>query len=160
MVRLNNDPLLTLADHGCPKCANLLINNNKYIKAKSEFPAKAALIHNNKYDYSLVSYRGAHVKVTIICPIHGEFQQTPNNHILGKGCTSCGGIASNKNALIEAKLSFKTKADLVHNNKYDYSLVNYKNNYTKIKIICKDHGEFEQTPNSHISKKSRMSYVC
>jgi hypothetical protein len=160
MGHLSNVLLLTLVDPGCPKCANLFRNNNKYTKAKSEFPTRAALIHHNKYDYSLVSYQGAHVKVTIICPMHGEFQQGPNNHINGEGCASCGSIASNKNASTKARLNFKTKANIIHNNLYDYSLVNYKNSYTKIKIICKNHGEFEQTPGSHINKKSRMSCMC
>lgn len=36
--------------------------------------------------------------------------------------------------------------------KYDYSLVSYINNKKKVKIICKYHGVFEQTPNNHLSK--------
>jgi protein-arginine kinase activator protein McsA len=36
-----------------------------------------------------VEYNGTHNKVTIICPIHGEFWQTPENHIQGKGCPKC-----------------------------------------------------------------------
>ena len=33
---------------------------------------------------------------------------------------------------------------------YDYSLVRYVNNHTKVKIICPIHGVFEQTPDSHL----------
>ena len=47
-------------------------------------------------------------------------------------------------------MDFIEKANLVHNNKYDYSLVNYINNKTKVKIICKIHGAFEQIPDSHL----------
>lgn len=37
-----------------------------------------------------------------------------------------------------------------HGNKYDYSMVKYVNNHTKICIICPKHGEFWQRPADHI----------
>ena len=46
---------------------------------------------------------------------------------------------------------FIEKAMLIHGSKYDYSLVEYKNNYTKVKIICIEHGEFEQRPDNHLT---------
>ena len=46
---------------------------------------------------------------------------------------------------------FIKKSENIHGDKYDYSLVEYKNNNTKVKIICKIHGEFEQIPRSHTS---------
>ena len=46
--------------------------------------------------------------------------------------------------------NFFTKCNLLHNEKYDYSKSVYKNNRTKIIIICPEHGEFLQTPNSHL----------
>ena len=46
--------------------------------------------------------------------------------------------------------NFIEKAKQIHGNKYDYSLVEYKNNKTKVKIICPIHGIFEQTPNCHL----------
>lgn len=48
--------------------------------------------------------------------------------------------------------SFKTKALLFYNNKYDYSLVEYINNKTKVKIICEEHGIFEKTPYNHLNR--------
>lgn len=45
---------------------------------------------------------------------------------------------------------FINKANIKHNNYYDYSLVNYINANTKVKIICPKHGEFEQQPNNHL----------
>ena len=38
-----------------------------------------------------------------------------------------------------------------HNNKYDYSKVEYVNSSTKVCIICPEHGEFWQTPHKHLS---------
>ena len=54
-----------------------------------EFVEKARKIHGNKYDYSKVEYKDSHTKVSIICPIHGEFLQTPNNHLNGQQCPFC-----------------------------------------------------------------------
>jgi len=59
------------------------------------------------------------------------------------------------------KEEFIIKAKLIHGNRYDYSLVVYKNNKTKVKIICPIHGVFEQYPCNHINKKticSKCSY--
>lgn len=45
---------------------------------------------------------------------------------------------------------FINKSTKMHGDKYDYSLVDYKNNNTKVKIICPLHGIFEQIPRSHL----------
>lgn len=54
------------------------------------FIEKANKIHNNKYDYSKVDFKNVNTKVKIICPIHGEFEQKPFNHLRGQGCRKCG----------------------------------------------------------------------
>ena len=113
----------------------------------SEFISKCILIHKNKYDYSLVDYRNSREKVKIVCKTHGEFEQLPYNHLLGKGCNLC-------NPNFGSKLELDTFVDMCnkkHNYEYDYSLVNYINNKTKVKIICKSHGEFKQEPRLHLS---------
>ena len=135
--------------HGCRKCAG---DNQRILKQSNteEFTTKAYKIHENKYDYSLVDYVISSIKVKIICPIHGEFEQTPNAHLRGKGCPKCAGDKTRVRCQSNTE-DFTTKADKIHENKYDYSLVDYKNAHTKIKIICPIHGEFEQTPNSHLS---------
>ena len=58
---------------------------------KEEFIKKAIEKYNNKYDYSKVKYINNRTKVCIICPIHGEFMQTPCDHLCGvAGCPECG----------------------------------------------------------------------
>jgi hypothetical protein len=106
-------------------------------------------IHGDKYDYSLVNYINTDTKITIICPIHGEFEQTPYKHKNGQQCKKC---AYENNSLKFKKNSDKFIEDskLIHGDKYDYSKVIYKNNKDKVIIICPTHGEFEQTPNSHL----------
>jgi hypothetical protein len=113
------------------------------------FIQKANLLHNNKYDYSLVDYKSSKEKVSIICKEHGVYEQIPNDHLKPHGCTLCSYEAQ---AAI-AKAEFATKASIIHDNKYDYSLVEYKNNATKVKIGCSEHGIFEQKPNSHLQGK-------
>ena len=49
------------------------------------------MVHNTKYDYSLVEYNSYNTKVNIICTVHGMFEQTPHKHMMGKGCRLCGG---------------------------------------------------------------------
>ena len=118
-------------------------------KTTKEFIENAKLIHGDKYDYSLVNYVNSKTKVKIICPIHGEFEQIPNNHLKGAKCFKCKIdklTTLNKISVDE----FIDKAKLIHGDKYDYSLVEYVTTYTKVKIICPIHGEFEQSPNSHL----------
>lgn len=112
----------------------------KYIKTAKE-------IHCNKYDYSLVDYSNAHTKVDIICPEHGVFSQELNAHSRGSQCPSCTG--NRKSNTIE----FIEKSNAKHNNKYDYSKCHYINNRTKVTIICPEHGEFEQIPETHLKGK-------
>lgn len=86
-----------------------------------DFIYNAKNIHGDKYNYSLVKYINAKTKVKIICPIHGIFEQSPNN-----GCPKCKNLITN----------FIENAKLIHNDKYDYSLIEYKNSKLKVKIIC------------------------
>ena len=110
-----------------------------------EFINKAIKIHGDRYDYSKVVYIKAKEKVNIICIIHGDFLQTPNGHLNGKGCIKCSG---NYTPTTEEWI---VKARKVHNDKYDYSKVIYKDKECKIIIICLIHGEFEQAPHSHLN---------
>lgn len=110
-----------------------------------EFIKRAKQIHGNKYDYSKVEYINRDVKICIICHVHGEFWQTPHNHLHGQNCPLCvnNNIKKNINEFVAA-------ANNIHKNRYDYSKVNYVDNKTKVCIICPKHGEFWQTPKSHL----------
>ena len=128
---------------GCSKCAYEFNGNTRRL-TKDEFITKAREIHGDKYDYSKVNYVNNRTKVLIICPKHGEFEQTPSNHLYGYGCPICAG-----NQLMN-KEEFITKAREVHGDKYDYSKVNYINAQTKVTITCPEHGDFEQRPGTHL----------
>lgn len=106
--------------------------------------------HGDKYDYSKIEYIDQQSKVCIICPIHGEFWQTPNNHLNGRGCPICKNEKTSKRCR-STNDEFIRKARKIHGNKYDYSKVNYNRNENKVCIICPEHGEFWQTPHKHLS---------
>lgn len=108
------------------------------------FIGKARELHGDKYDYSKVEYINSQTKVCIICPIHGEFWQTPNSHLNGNGCPSCSGL---KKRTTE---TFIAKAREVHGDKYDYSKTQYINKRSKVIITCPEHGDFEQCANNHL----------
>lgn len=130
-----------LQGYGCCDCAN---EKRKY--STEEFIRRSNLVHNNKYDYSNVSYTHSKTSVRIRCPKHGEFSQIPNMHLLGSGCPLC---SNNVRRLTQEE--FISKCKFVHNEKYDYSKVVYVGCREKVVITCKNHGDFSQIPNSHLN---------
>lgn len=114
-------------------------------KTTEEFIEEAKKVHGDKYDYSETVYSAAAKKVKIICPLHGEFYMTGNNHLRGQGCPKCAG-----NVKLTTE-EFINKAKGIHGDRYDYSKVNYVNRHTEVCIICPECGEFQQTPNSHLA---------
>ena len=101
--------------------------------------------HENKYTYTEMVYTGIKELVKIGCPIHGLFLQTPDAHLKGQGCPSCAGVKRKTTEICVQDFQ------QIHNNLYDYSLVEYTNAHTKVKIRCKIHGVFAQTPSAHLS---------
>ncbi|CAB5108053.1 FIG00920482: hypothetical protein [Olavius algarvensis associated proteobacterium Delta 3] len=136
-------PSSHLAGQGCPKCG-LLARAEARRKTTEQFIAKASAIHDDRYDYSKVEYVAAIRNVTIICPVHGEFEQRPANHYIGHGCPECGG---NKPLTLDR---FIERANEIHKSRYDYSRVEFKNVESKVEIICPDHGPFLQRLMSHL----------
>jgi hypothetical protein len=147
--KFEQNPQGHLSGRGCRLCG---INSTAYLNTKTteEFINEANIIHKDKYDYSKVIYKKAIEKITIVCKIHGDFEITPNSHLNGSGCSICG-ILSTIQKQTYTKNDFIVKAIMVHNNKYDYSNVKYIDLYSKITIFCKEHDNFEQTPQGHLS---------
>jgi len=123
---------------GCSKCAG------RYQPSTEEFIERAREIHGDTYDYSKIEYINSNTHVTILCKEHGEFQQTPQKHLMKRGCDICGGSYKSNTE------EFIIKAREIHEDTYDYSKVEYIDNKTNVIIICKKHGEFQQTPHTHL----------
>lgn len=110
-----------------------------------QFIEKAKAIYGNLYDYSKVEYVNARTKICIVCPKHGEFWQTPDNHLHGHECPKCM-----HRSIPYTTEEFIERAKQIHGNKYDYSKSVYETQFKKICIICQKHGEFWQRPKYHL----------
>lgn len=128
-----------LKGHGCPMCGNCKRLN------KEDFLLKSNKVHNNKYDYSKSIINNITKKTIIICPVHGEFKQSPINHIKGHGCSKCGfKITGNSH---KYNLEYQiTKSNKIHNNFYNYENIKIYNTCDdKIIVNCPVHGDFSTT---------------
>ena len=128
----------------CKACGKLVsalaMSNTQRQRAADTFIDKANAHHDFKYTYDKVEYTGALNKVIITCKIHGDFEQRPTDHLNKCGCKKCSTVDTQ---------TFIAQATKVHGDTYDYSLVTYKDAYTKIEIICREHGVFKQSPSNH-----------
>lgn len=120
------------------------INMNRH----HDFIKRAKAKHHNKFDYSITKYINNKTKISIICPMHGEYQQYPQVHLNGKGCPKC-----HLNTLRKTTEQFIKEASEIHDNKYDYSLTEYTGAFNKVIIICPVHGKFYQIANDHTNHR-------
>lgn len=130
-------------------------------KTTEQFIEESKKIHGNKYDYSKVEYKNNRTKVCIVCSKHGEFWQTPKQHLRGQGCPECGKFITSKNKTRikprgkkYTKEEFITKLKEIYGETYDYSNVEYINRDSKIKLVCKKHGDFIKSATDLINKKT------
>ena len=142
-------PDVHLKGVGCKKC--YFKNKIDTVNLCNLFILNANNKFNYYYDYSLVKYQKHNISIDIVCPKHGVFNQRPDVHLKGVGCIEC----YKENTLSNSKKSFLSQSNKIHDNKYDYSKVDYTSATNKVTIICSEHGEFEQTPNNHLSKKNK-----
>ena len=141
--RFFQKPSSHINGQGCPSCGRTTKSDT------ASFIAKAKLKHENKYSYEKVNYSNNRTKVNITCPIHGDFMQTPDSHLNGKGCSKCGKINTSKK-LVMTQSEFIEKATTKHDGRYSYGKVIYKNSKSPVTITCSTHGDFEQSPNMHL----------
>ena len=130
--------------NGCPECkkCKLSYSTDTFIK-------KANKVHSNYYTYQSTVYTLAGNAVTVTCPVHGDFSVRANQHLAGQICMKCD--IANKTKSVEEYL---LEAAAIHNDKYDYSLVNYTTSKEQIRIVCPMHGEFKQRASDHLAGAS------
>lgn len=104
-------------------------------------------VHGDFYDYSKARFEVRKDYITVICPDHGEFRVKGSEHLSGTDCPLC----SKERYLRKRFETFVSKSRGTHGGAYDYSLVDYKRSDIKVKIVCPNHGVFEQKPSSHIN---------
>lgn len=132
-----------LRGDGCPKC------NGKGMD-KELFVRKANIVHNYFYKYDNFEYVNKKTKGLIYCPTHKlYFNQSPEKHLMGHGCPKCRYEKSAKSKTKTTEM-FITQAKELFGDIYDYHKTLYERDNKKVCIICPEHGEFWQTPNSHL----------
>lgn len=133
---------------GCKQCAHERIGRLSRL-SQEEYISKARAVHNGKYSYDKVKYEESHSKVTISCPIHGDFRQLAYHHLNGHGCPKCARAAANEKESLSLEV-FISRARACHSIQYDYSKVVLKGAQQPVCIICPEHGEFWQVVNTHL----------
>lgn len=123
------------------------VSNKKALESFSTLEERFKQIHGDKYDYVKAIYKNNTFKIEIICKEHRQsFWQTPISHLEGSGCPLCA--RDKKRLSLE---DFIERANKKHGSKYNYSLVKFKHSNEKTTIICPEHGEFNQKPDTHLS---------
>lgn len=129
---------------GCPECAGRpKIDTNIFIKRAQEK-------HGDKYDYSKVNYVNQRTPLIITCPRHGTYSQRPDDHLNGTGCPKCGLELNAKNRTSNTD-KFIEKSRKIHGDTYDYNQTKYIGARDNVIITCPIHGNFKQSPNSHLN---------
>lgn len=110
-------------------------------------------LYGDKYTFKDVLFPTSPSHITIVCPIHGEFDRSVSGFLGGRECPRCMKERPNPNDVRQsaASMSFVGKARAVHGDKYNYSKIEYVNSKAKVCIICPEHGEFWQAPSKHLS---------
>ena len=133
---------------GCPKCSIEKRAKDNFESHKASFVTRARKVHGRKYDYTKTNYTGIVRRLTISCQRHGDFKVTAAAHLRGSGCPRCqrenlwqkGGYAD-----------FVRRARKIHGRKYDYEKARERSGAGKVTIVCREHGEFVQLPNTHLN---------
>ena len=144
--------------HGCKKCGLDFQAKNSLNKRSAEFFVNCKKVHGNKFDYTDTVFRSGSDEITFFCPEHGTQRIQAKFHLGKHGCRECANDQKRNQIQAQAekrksvaRLEFVGKANLKHNNYYDYSEVKYINNSTPIIISCPKHGAFNQTPANHLA---------
>ena len=159
----NQVPYVHLKGAGCPLCSNAARARAQYT-TQAQFISQAREKYGEKFDYQNTQYVDAWAPVTIDCPVHGTFIQTPAAHLhnTSYGCPQCAHEdATNRGRGPRAARpqdrsntsEFIARATVKHAGKYNYSFVDYQTSKDKVAIICPLHGRFMQGATAHLSGK-------
>jgi hypothetical protein len=134
----------------CPLCARIIVASKK-TKTLDKFIEECREVHGDTYDYSKVDYINNSTYITIICKKHGEYTQSPSDHLRGRGCSHCG--VEKSGAPKKTQEQFVKDAIAKHGAKYDYSKAKYEGAHEKVLIVCNDcKSEFYQEPSEHTER--------
>lgn len=127
-------------------------------KTRQELIDRLEAVHGTDYDFSEIEYVNAHTRVKVRCPVHGVFLSSPTNLLCGKGCPKCG----TKRAVakqVKSTGEFIAQATVIWAGEWDYSLVNYVQAKTPVRLVCRKHPNkvIYQQPSNHLSGQNPCS---
>ena len=128
-------------------------------RTTEDFIALATAKHSGRYDYTKTVYTTSGSKVTIICPLHGEFRQVANSHLRGHGCTKCGKEKAVQGSLQKRNDNYITKAKEKFP-ELDFSDTVFITGPEKIRVVCKHHGVFTIGANALLHKNAKGCPTC
>lgn len=132
-------PKSHLSGKGCRKCT---LNHEGREK---RFIDSVNKLHGDRFDVSKAVYINQNSPIEVVCKMHGPFWAEPRSVVRGHGCRACS------ETVWWTKDIFLSKLPEKHRRRYDYSKVaEIKHSKQKVVIICPEHGEFRQTPKSHV----------
>lgn len=139
---------------GCKDCDKILYQEKQLLKNKNEFITKAVNLHDNKYDYSAIDYKGAFEIIQIYCNTCKDyFPQKPREHLQGHGCQICGTKASHD----KTRMTLESFLERIKNRyeSIDYSQLQFDSiTGTGIFVCTKEgHGPYEQKVSNHFRHK-------
>lgn len=134
---------------GCPKCA-VESRTKISVETLDDFAKQASEIHQGFYDYTNSSFQGLDDKVSMACPVHGEFSTLARKHLREKrGCPSCGQVRRTKEACVSFQEFFDQAVDR-HGLRYSYVKTSLSSPSDLVTITCKQHGDFSATASGHM----------
>lgn len=133
-----------------PDCINSFRDWLEMVEDQDSLMRKIYFIWGDLYEYSKTRYTKSSEKIIVTCKIHGDFETIPTNFTKGHGCRDCAILKRAEQKNLKAASEYMDKVKAVHGDTYDYSKTKYINGREKITVTCKIHGDFEQTPHSHL----------
>lgn len=115
--------------------SNRSIELCKRVVTTESFITEAKEIYGDRYDYSKVEYKNREHRVTIVCPVHGDFQVYAREHLDGKGCPKC---EKGEKFLLKLKDKF--------GDKFGLDEFVYDSSTTPVTLVCPTHGAFSRLP--------------
>jgi len=134
--------------NGCPACG-VAARSTQRAHTFESFAVAAKVKHGDRYEYPTQPITNSRSTVRLVCPVHGGFSMRAYSHLNGQGCRACGYEANGKRSQIGLS-EFMRRAHEVHGDTYEY-LSGLSGLHARIKISCRIHGEFSQTPHNHLA---------
>lgn len=131
--------------HGCPKCYRER-QSERMRMTTEQFIKRARDVNGDIDDYSKTIYVDNETPVTITCPIHGDYQQTPHEHLRGKRCPKCSRMAAAEKRRVTQEVFIERVKKAGLWNEYIFTDAHYVANDVPVKVICRKHGAFMMSP--------------